>query len=197
MADYYATARSNYFRVRDLAAFREDFDRHGLALADWDSPMTGDLILDTDETNQPEGSVALFAAGSDHGTWPFVGEKDQIIEKLEDLDLACNSYEPLTQEGRHPLETYDESDLPCDACGKYREEHTDTRPYAENIEELVSRHLIAGDVAVFMEAGAEKFRYVGGAAVAVNSHGETVSVNLDDIYDKAADLGESITAAGF
>jgi hypothetical protein len=48
-----------------------------------------------------------------------------------------------------------------------------------------------------MESGAEKLRYIAGYAVAYNSKGETVSLNLDDIYDKAKSLGTNITTATY
>lgn len=53
--------------------------------------------------------------------------------------------------------------------------------------QLISSHLVEGSVAVFKEAGAEKFRYVVGYAVAVNHLGETVVINTDDIYAQAAE----------
>ena len=46
-------------------------------------------------------------------------------------------------------------------------------------------HLADGSVAVIVEAGAEKLRYVHGHAVAVNSQGKQVHVNLTDIYERA------------
>jgi hypothetical protein len=50
---------------------------------------------------------------------------------------------------------------------------------------MVAEHLEEGQVAVFMEAGAEKLRYVSGYAVAVNWEGEQVYVSLNDIYNLA------------
>lgn len=182
MAEYSAAARSNYFRVNDIDAFRKDLARHGLEVTGWEDACQGDLTLDTDENNEPQGSVALFAAGADHGTWPHIGDADEIAQRAQDMGVACNSYKGVPDEL-------------CDTCDEEEREHTDTRPYAESIEELVSAHLIDGDVAVFMEAGAEKMSFVGGVAVAVNSKGEVVSVGLSDIYDKAAGLGENITYA--
>jgi len=48
----------------------------------------------------------------------------------------------------------------------------------------LSQHLEDGEVAVSVEAGSEKSRYVVGHAVAINSSGEVLVVSLDDIYDK-------------
>lgn len=62
---------------------------------------------------------------------------------------------------------------------------------------LIAEHLIDGEVAVLMETGAEKLRYLTGMAVAVNAAGETRTVSLEDIYDLAAQLNPSgpVTAA--
>lgn len=56
--------------------------------------------------------------------------------------------------------------------------------------EEISKHLEDGEVAIFMEAGNEAMRYVGGYAVAVNSKGETRSLRLNDIHDLAKELTE-------
>lgn len=49
----------------------------------------------------------------------------------------------------------------------------------------LAEHLLPGEVAVLMEAGAEKMRYVTGYAQAVDHTGKVVQVGLSDIYDKA------------
>lgn len=54
---------------------------------------------------------------------------------------------------------------------------------------LVASHLADGEVAVFQEAGAEKQRYVTGFALAINADGETITVDIDDIYDKLERAG--------
>lgn len=66
---------------------------------------------------------------------------------------------------------------------RYNEE---TEEY-ENIDFFaeIAPHLAEGEVAVFMEAGAEKLRYVAGYAVAVAWTGESKTVSLNDIYDLA------------
>jgi hypothetical protein len=60
---------------------------------------------------------------------------------------------------------------------------------------MVAEHLAQDHVAIFMESGHEKLRYVAGFAVAVNSKGETQRVTLDEIYDPAARLGTVATRA--
>ena len=55
-----------------------------------------------------------------------------------------------------------------------------------DISNELSKHLAEGEIAVLMSSGAEKLRYLTGDAVAVNHKGETVRVQLDDIYAKAS-----------
>jgi len=53
------------------------------------------------------------------------------------------------------------------------------------IQEL-SAYLEPGEVAVLLEIGAEKLRYLHGHAVAIDSTGKRVDISIDDIYAKAA-----------
>lgn len=55
-----------------------------------------------------------------------------------------------------------------------------------DIPQMVAEHLADGEVAIFMEVGHEKLRYLSGSAVAVNSKGEEVIVSIGDIYKLAA-----------
>ena len=67
------------------------------------------------------------------------------------------------------------------------------------IDEVYS-HLADGEVAIFMEVGAEKLRFLVGYAEAVNNMGEREKVSLLDIYDKAKRLTsrpEDITQAEY
>jgi len=61
----------------------------------------------------------------------------------------------------------------------------------------ISQWLADGAVAIFMEVGAEKMRYLNGYAVAINNQGEERTVSLNDIYERAADLGADVTAASY
>lgn len=56
----------------------------------------------------------------------------------------------------------------------------------ERLLELIGRHLVDTDVAVFLEIGNEKMRYLGGSATAINARGEVRTVNLESIYSLAA-----------
>ncbi len=59
--------------------------------------------------------------------------------------------------------------------------------------EALSKHLMDGQVAICMEAGAEKLRYITGYAIAINNKGQYREINLDDIYKKAEKLGNNLT----
>ncbi len=134
MANWYGTARSNYFRVKDKQKFTE-----------WATSIDG-LELIEDE----EGRVGLGCNHDYSGGWP---------------DLVYNQ---------------------------------DTDDYEEiDVVKSVAAHLQEGSVAVFMEVGAEKMRYVTGWAVAVNHKGDTARVSLDDIYKQAAELGDEVTKAEY
>jgi hypothetical protein len=58
---------------------------------------------------------------------------------------------------------------------------------------LIAEHLKPGEVAVLKEAGSEKAGYIGARAMAVNHLGETATVDLDEIYERARILGGQLT----
>ncbi len=66
---------------------------------------------------------------------------------------------------------------------------------SDDFYEELAGQLKEGEVAVMIESGAQKHAYITGFAIAINSKGETMSLSLDDIYDKAKALGENITKA--
>src|SRR5262249_38609382 len=60
------------------------------------------------------------------------------------------------------------------------------------VDELPT-HLADKQVAILMEAGAEKLRYVNAYAIAVHANGKIVEVSLGDIYDAAKkEFGDDI-----
>jgi len=79
--------------------------------------------------------------------------------------------------------TNDKGNLP-----DLREEQDHDLEFDDFTKEL-AEHLEDGEVAIMMEAGAEKLRYITGFALAINSKGETASIALREIYDKAQSLG--------
>jgi hypothetical protein len=61
----------------------------------------------------------------------------------------------------------------------------------------LAAHLTDGYVAIVMEVGYEKMRYLIGVARAVNAAGEMVEVDLDEIYARAAALGPRRTSCTY
>lgn len=51
-----------------------------------------------------------------------------------------------------------------------------------DFQKLFAEHLVDGQVAILMEAGAEKLRYITGYACAYTWDGRTAQVTLSDIY---------------
>ncbi len=122
MANYEATARSNYFRVKDRGTF--------------------------------DAWCALMGI--------------RIVEKDTDPDLLAMIFE---------------EDIPSDRYDEEADEHEPIDFYQE-----LASHLVDGQIAVVVEIGHEKTRYLVGFAVAVNSAGETRTITLDSIYDVATEL---------
>lgn len=137
MADYIASARSNYFVVKDSTAFEA-----------W--CVKRDLEFWSGDSKYPNSYAVAPSRDCDHGTWPW--------HETDDED--------------HTLVIFDE----------------------------IVPHLVDGQVAIFIEAGAEKLRYIAGTAIAIHSSGERVDLSLSEIYDKARSaFGEDavITAAEY
>ena len=126
MANYMAAARSNYFRVKDIVAFRE-----------W----AEGLGLEVHPGKEIEGDASFMISpgwGSDAG-WPIC-KWDEDAEEFQDVDLCAE----------------------------------------------LAEHLHANDIAVLMESGWEKLRYLVGVAWAVDCHGNVERLSIDDIYEKAS-----------
>ena len=150
MANWYGTARSNYFRVKDIAAFTAAIE------------MISDIKIIHGSDEDPTGSVALFETSGEGWANP-----------------TCDVFDGDDEHG--------------DACRNCEE------PEAahQELSDLVAKHLIDGDVAIFIESGAEKSRYVTGRAIAVNNRGGRVQVDLNDIYELAEALGSTVTRAEY
>jgi hypothetical protein len=63
----------------------------------------------------------------------------------------------------------------------------------------VAQHLTDDSIAVFEAVGSEKYRYLSGYAIAVNSKGKRVDINISEIYQRAkAEFGvEKISEASY
>lgn len=68
---------------------------------------------------------------------------------------------------------------------------------AIDLEDFFKRHLEDGSVAILIHTGSEKHRFLSGDAVAYNNKGESIAVNLADIYTLAEQLGDKITYAEY
>lgn len=148
MADWYGSARSNYFRVKDVEKFRELCSRWSITFIRKTENVNGV------ETENPD--LVGFLCEGDFGGLP-----GYRYEKGDGEDAPEKEYE-----------------------------------FEDFLHEL-SELLAEGEVAVMVEAGAEKLRYVTGYALAVNSKGEMESVSLDLIYERARRLGQNITRAEY
>lgn len=77
MANWYGTSRSNYFRVKDLAAFKED--------------LRDNLAEGVEVWEQANGAVMITpGAMSDSGGWPGVLDdtKEDLSDEHDILDLV-------------------------------------------------------------------------------------------------------------
>lgn len=133
MANYICSARSNYFRVKDRAAFEKE-------MADFEVQVVEDR----------EGRLALLNVHPDGGGWPMFrfNEKSGVDEEIDFF-------------------------------------------------ELVASYLAGDEVAVFVEAGAEKLRYIVGYAVAINAAGQREELSLNEIYGRARKLGSNVTVCDY
>ena len=132
MANFYGTARTNYFEVKDLEAFEEAMGR-----------------LPDLEIIHNDGLVGLMVNDGDSGCFPsFTYDEDNAEFDEQEIDIA----------------------------------------------EYVAEHLADGAVAIFIQAGAEKLRYVSGYAEAINNKFQRKALSLDNIYDMAAGLTTSAKA---
>jgi hypothetical protein len=75
---------------------------------------------------------------------------------------------------------------------KERYDETKREDVEVDLLALIAEHLEPGEVAVFKHAGADKARYIGARASAVNDRGETKTVDLDEIYGHAKALGGQV-----
>lgn len=73
--------------------------------------------------------------------------------------------------------------------------HEATQDWEEaDLLSMLATHLVDDYVAIVMEVGFEKMRYLVGEAHAVNAKGEIISVELDEIYERSASLGRKGTS---
>lgn len=182
MSTLTARSRTNYFRVKDVAAFKTDLARYGLTLGGWDG--SSDLICD-----ESGDTLALFA----YDRWPDMSH-DGLIAHIETLEDA-EAFAMLRDNTRL---TVDPSD--SDALARAIEDLTPedfTIPDTDLVA-FVGEHLVETDVAVFQTIAYDAMRSFDAQATAVNARGEQRFVSLDMIYDFAKEIatdGTPVTVA--
>lgn len=118
-----------------------------------------------------------------------IGRPKDFLEWVESMpDLVFSSKDKQTEDpkdlvGMVYVDNPDGAGWPTYRYMKYEEGEYDDEVDIDFFQEL-SEFLAPGEVAIFMEVGAEKLRYLSGYACAVNSDGDFLQVTLNDIYDK-------------
>jgi hypothetical protein len=118
-------------------------------------------------------------------------------EFKKDIDALGVGFEVVSRTNANgivhvALLSEDENGFPADT---YNEETEDYETISW--EEIFGKHLADGSVAIIIEVGSEKLRYLNGYAVAYNNKGESKSIGLEEIYDLAKELGSEITRAEY
>ncbi len=162
MANYVGAARSNYFRVKDEETFLAWVETLPGVSAQRDTPAS----LPPDAEDHPHPYYTLLADDTDGSGWPF----QRVVEK------TCGP-KGCGQAGCG-------GGSPDEDCQEAREEDEEIDLPAE-----LAEHLAEGQVAVLEEAGAQKLVYLFAHAVAVNEKGETMHLDLSDIYDRVEAAG--------
>lgn len=177
MANYVASARSNYFRVRDEAAFGA-----------WVATLPG---VAAHKENAEDGAdrFVLLVEDGDCGGWPF--QREVQLHEPEPHDDFLRRGRAELERAREAGKTEEEvralaSELQDERCrvlaGSVEEQEID-------LAAELSGHLAEGEVAVLKEVGHERLRALVGEATAVNCRGEKLSVSLQDIYGKVKEAG--------
>ena len=140
-----------------------------------------------------EAELAVYGLSISEEDW----KGDMIVRKSLDPSKP-NEIKLLSYGGWPPMD----EDSVASRLSLDDGEHDDVPVPSEfdSLHQLVGSHLVEGQVAVFIEVGQEKMRYLGGTTVAVNSEGETRRVDLDDIYDLAKEIapeGASVPHASY
>lgn len=129
MANYYANARTNYFKVKDIEAFKTTLENFPLEVVSRD--------------DNPEFVALFIPDGSDDGSFPW---NDFWNDDADGAEIDWTA--------------------------------------------LFKHHLQENSVVIIQEVGNEKQRYFGGIAVAINSKGEEIIIDINAIFDRATALGE-------
>ena len=166
MADWYGSARSNYFKVKDIESFKDFIFKWGGEFIDKQHAILTDNCRQC-QTGKVDMKCKDYLKA-------IAGECEGIKEDLKLVGFLGES---------------DKGGIPSYYC----DEDTGIEYDFDDFVKELSTHLVDGWVAEMMECGAEKMRYITGFALAVNSKGETKSINLASIHEEAKALGSEIT----
>ena len=122
-----------------------------------------------------------------------VKDFEAFKEELDNISLIEAHSKP-TEEGTTLVSLYSEDEAGWVWTSYDKDTEEDT--YVD-WSGIFTRHLVDGSVAIVMEIGNEKLRYLSGLAIAYNNKGESKAVSLEDIYELAKTLGSNITTATY
>lgn len=63
--------------------------------------------------------------------------------------------------------------------------------------DTIAKYMVEEEVFIWQHVGSEKLRYLNGYAVAINAKGKHVSISIDEIYNRAKQLGIKISEATY
>ena len=109
-----------------------------------------------------------------------------------DLEPITENSEPARRGFLSPRDVMFSPDLEDDFDGEAEETGTE----GDWLHEL-AKHIAGDDVAVVMQIGSDKMRFLTGHAWAVNGQGQTQELDLDEIYNRADALGRLPTLAQY
>jgi len=158
MADWYGSSRSSYFKVKDVEEFKDFLSKWGAEFISKETEQTCNgciKCLKGEQNNRCRHYLKRYA-----GECKGLSRKQTLVGLTGDF----------TSNGGLPSYCEDED------TGKAYE-------FDDFVKEL-STHLEDGWIAIMMEVGAEKLRYLTGLSFAVNSKGDVERVSIDDIYEK-------------
>ena len=117
------------------------------------------------------------------------------VKDIDELERALEGVKVnivKDSKGRIAILCLEEGGWPSEVCSSDGETWRDF-----NIEHVVADHLKDGHVAIFMESGYEKLRYLTGYAIAINNRHEVRVISINDIYSRAGELGNVVTRAEY
>lgn len=197
MADWAGASRTNYFRVKNAAAFVAAMLQHEVKIA-----CKGVAGYITKESEVPaDGAFALFS-NTDDGGWPSrlsapfrvaqVVAEVVTAPEAQSLDWAAmtpKAARALVEQVAAELFKLDvpanEDELALATRLLLSEQYREEEEIEIDFPSEVAAHLADDDVAIFQTVGAEKMRYLDAFATAIRSNGESIDLRLSSITQLA------------